>query len=389
MGRGARSSSEAAVAWCRRPAPAASLEAAAGRDRRRPARVLSIDGGGIRGVIPATVLAELEARTGRPTAELFDLIAGTSTGAIIALALTMPGADGKPKWSAADLVELYETEGPGIFHRSLWRRLSTLSGVIAPKYSDRALDRTLEAYFGDARLSDALADVLVPAYDTERHRPFFFRSQRARNFRNKDFPLREVVRAAVGAPTYFAPVQVTNEISGRSYSLIDGGVFANNPALCAWADAQEAGVADDAVVLSLGTGSQTAPLEHDRIKGWGLRGWAPEILDVVFRGVSNTTSYQLRQLLGDDHYLRLQTTLDLASDKMDRATKKNLAALKDEARHLLDANDNAIDRFVGRLNDPSPAAEPPTPRTPRRSTREAFELLARQRQPAPPAAERP
>src|SRR5512140_3512850 len=96
--------------------------------------VLSVDGGGIRGVIPAMVLANLERRTGRPTADLFDLIAGTSTGGIIALALTVPGPDGKPRWTASDLAQFYVTEGPAIFHHSLVRTLETGLGLLDEKY---------------------------------------------------------------------------------------------------------------------------------------------------------------------------------------------------------------------------------------------------------------
>src|SRR3954464_5298965 len=93
-------------------------------------KVLSIDGGGIRGLIPALVLAEIERRTGRATAELFDLIAGTSTGGILACGLTCPGEGGRPRHSAEELAELYRTEGPRIFDRSLIRRITTAEGLL-------------------------------------------------------------------------------------------------------------------------------------------------------------------------------------------------------------------------------------------------------------------
>src|SRR5215212_8478492 len=91
-------------------------------------RILAIDGGGIRGLIPAVVLADLERRTGRRIAELFDLIAGTSTGGILACGLTRPAPDGTggPAFSAADLIGLYESEGPEIFHRSLLKRIESV-----------------------------------------------------------------------------------------------------------------------------------------------------------------------------------------------------------------------------------------------------------------------
>jgi predicted acylesterase/phospholipase RssA len=183
-------------------------------------RVLSIDGGGIRGIIPALVLAEVESRTGRRAAELFDLVAGTSTGGILACALTR--ADPQ---SAAELVELYRTEGPKIFRRSLGQRVRSAGGLLEEKHDDAALDDALSRYLGSRRLSDATTRVLVTAYDLQGRQPYFFKSWRE----DRDGPLRVVARATAAAPTYFEPV----EYGGRS--LIDGGVFATNPAMCAYA----------------------------------------------------------------------------------------------------------------------------------------------------------
>src|SRR5215210_4815135 len=97
-------------------------------------KVLSIDGGGIRGIIPAMVLAEIEARTGKRSAEMFDLVAGTSTGGILALGLTKPGQDGKPEYSAKKLIDLYETEGRKIFSIPVWHRVHSVGGLAEEKY---------------------------------------------------------------------------------------------------------------------------------------------------------------------------------------------------------------------------------------------------------------
>jgi hypothetical protein len=114
-------------------------------------KILSIDGGGIRGIIPALVLAEIERLTGRPACELFDLIAGTSTGGIIALGVTVPGKDGpgagkKPRWSAHDLADLYAGEGPKIFHRSLLRTIETVDGLVEQKYAPSGLEAARERH---------------------------------------------------------------------------------------------------------------------------------------------------------------------------------------------------------------------------------------------------
>ena len=125
-----------------------------------PYRILSIDGGGIRGLIPALILDRIEQRTGRPIAESFDLIAGTSTGGILAVALTRAGEDGRPRWPAAELIELYETQGPRIFDRSLFKALESVFAIEDEKYPRENLEAALEHYLGEARLRDALTDLL-------------------------------------------------------------------------------------------------------------------------------------------------------------------------------------------------------------------------------------
>src|SRR3954466_5288000 len=112
--------------------------------------ILAIDGGGIRGLIPALVRAEIEQRPGRPISSLFDLVAGTSTGAIIACALTRPRA-----MPADRLAAIYEQEGPQIFDASLLKRISSLGGVIDERYDDRELVRSLQRHLGDTRLGEA------------------------------------------------------------------------------------------------------------------------------------------------------------------------------------------------------------------------------------------
>jgi patatin-like phospholipase/acyl hydrolase len=162
----------------RSPPPAGSA--------RATVRVLSIDGGGIRGIIPARVLAEIERCTGSPISAPFDLIADTSSGGLTALALARPGIGG-PRYSAADVVALYEAEGAHIFSRSLWHRLSALGNLIEPKYPPGELERVLAEYLGDAPLSAALTTLLIPSYEIERQEPVFFKSHRAVAEAERDF----------------------------------------------------------------------------------------------------------------------------------------------------------------------------------------------------------
>ena len=297
-------------------------------------RVLSIDGGGIRGIIPALVLAEVEARTGRRTAELFDLVAGTSTGGILACALTRPHPQ-----SAAELVELYRVEGPRIFESSLGRRVRSVEGLIDERHDDTALQDALERYLGPGPLSAATTRVLVTAYELQARAPFFFKSWRP----ERDAPLRTVARATAAAPTYFEPIEV------GARSLVDGGVFATNPAMCAYAETVVLQGRPPRFVLSLGTGRQTRAIPHATAVGWGLIEWVRPLIDVVFDGVSDTVEYQLAHLMPSGGVVRLQTVLDKASDALDDASPRNLALLEEQARELIARESAAIDAACAAL----------------------------------------
>lgn len=326
----------------------------------RQIRILSIDGGGIRGIIPGVVLAEIEQTTGKPIAELFDLIAGTSTGGILALGLTMPGPDGKPLHSAASLVKLYEGEGMTIFPpfdcefplpefvESLVARAAAL---VEEKYSSEGLERVLHAFFGDARLRDALTDVLVTAYDIERRAPFFFKSWKARTQKAWDFPACLAARATAAAPTYFEPVKLpADDPYAEYYALIDGGVFANNPTLCAYVEARRLyPEAEDMLVVSLGTGELIQSIPYEKAKDWGLIAWALPVLNIVRDGVSTATHNTLRRLLPyQDHapsYVRFQTKLDVGTDALDRADRSTVRMLKLQGEAILRDEADTFERL--------------------------------------------
>ena len=304
-------------------------------------RVLAIDGGGIRGLIPALVLAELERRAGRRTFELFDMIAGTSTGGILACALCAP--DPLP---ATEVVKVYEEEGPEIFSRSLFQRIRSAEGLLDEKYDDAALDRALERFLAQKRLAETRPDQIVPSYDTNLPGPYFFKTTKAKEAPElDDFPLSVVARATSAAPTYFEAVEAGER------ALVDGGVFATNPAMCAFAEVlnREDVSPREVILLSLGTGERTHRRSFDEIKDWGLAMWARPILDVVFDGVSDAVNYQLERVLSGERYWRLQVELTVASDDLDDASEDNLAKLRGQAEELIRARTADLDAVLAKL----------------------------------------
>jgi uncharacterized protein len=314
----------------------------------KPIRVLSIDGGGIRGVIPARVLAELESVTGHPVSDLFDVIVGTSIGGIAAMGLVLPRENGVPD-PAAEIGEFYVRHGPSIFPqtpltfprtreelRDLIARVGMQAAMFGSnpdagnaRYSPAPLEQAFEEQFGDARLSEAIRPVIVTAYDVTLGRPALFSS------RTDNLLMRDVARATSAAPTVFPPKQLRVG-NGTEHIYIDGGVFANNPAMVGYAEAMELagwhGFRIKSIrLVSIGTGiGKPERTAYDQFTEQSWLHLAEDMFQAGNRGRSFLDDALLRNLLGD-HYHRFQPILptDIA---MDDASTEVMVAL----RHIAD-----------------------------------------------------
>lgn len=324
----------------------------------RPLRVLALDGGGIRGVIPATLLAELERRTGKRIAEMFDLIAGTSTGGILALGLTTPDPkeSTKPRYAADELIRLYAEKGSAIFANSLGHRLLTVFGLFGSKYAVRGLDGTLETYFGSSRLKDAVTEVVITSYDLESRDAWFLARHKAREDETaNDFPMVHIARATSAAPTYFRPERLS---STPPTAMVDGGVFANNPAMCGYVEAIKLHGPQDILVVSLGTGEVKTPISYAKARAWGLVGWVRPLIGIFMDGVAATVEHQLSWLLtphaGEPRYFRFQAKLPQGMGSMDDTSPEHIAGLKQQAQQIIEANSKQLDDLCALLSDTRP-----------------------------------
>ena len=305
-------------------------------------KVLSIDGGGIRGIIPAMLIAEIERRTERPASDLFDLIAGTSTGGILALGLALAGPDGKPVFSAADGVAIYEEQGPKIFTRAAKDMMHSLGGVLHERYHPDGLVEILQEVFGERRLSEALTDVLLASYEVTRRETFIFSSRLAQVDPHHDFLMWEAVRSTTAAPTFFPPNLVVDP-GGRTHVFIDGAVFANSPAMCAFAEIEREHLGSDVVIASVGAGDLTQRFEYEQVHDWGAAHWARPLLEIVLDGSADTSDRVLGELLGEARYYRFQQELHEASDALDNVKPANLRALRREGQRMIDDSSERID----------------------------------------------
>ncbi len=298
--------------------------------------ILSVDGGGIRGIIPAIILAEIEQRTRKTIAEIFDLMAGTSPGGIVVAGLCKKD---KPQYSANDLVEFYREYGPYIFKSSFFRR-SILSWFNCAQYPHKNIESVLDKYFGEDILKNTLSNVLITSYDIQNNCPFFFKSWKEGNIKLKD-----ALRAATAAPTYFAPKYL--KVNQKEMVLVDGGVFANNPAACAYASGKRLFPNDDILLLSIGTGRTDRSIANSR--RFGKIGWIKPLLNVMFASSLDAVNYQLDQVIADK-YIRIQSQLKIASPDMDNITSKNIKSLQQEANAMIEDNQELIDKFCDVLS---------------------------------------
>ncbi|MEQ9551937.1 MAG: CBASS cGAMP-activated phospholipase [Coleofasciculus sp. G3-WIS-01] len=315
-------------------------------------RILSLDGGGIRGIISAVILAEVERVLDQPLNQYFDLIAGTSTGSILASAIAI----GR---KSEEIIRLYREKGARIFPyqgRFSRQRLGLVfqHGLSAPLYPDDGLIKVLQEEFGSTKLSDIEnpLQLMIIAYDTIGRKPIVFKSWRE----DQDFfniPLWEACVCSSSAPTYF-PAHLL-QTSSREYSVIDGGVGANNPAAAALAEALRLNYSiQDISVLSIGTGNSGRPFPWKETRGWGLAqwGWQGRLIDVLFDASSDIHDYITRQImtskdLGNpdvQRYLRLQP--DIMSFEIDNASPGNIANLTMFSRDYIAENQQVLKNFL-------------------------------------------
>jgi patatin-like phospholipase/acyl hydrolase len=259
-------------------------------------RVLSLDGGGIKGTYTASVLAALERMTGSPLSRHFDLVVGTSTGGIIAVALGL----GVP---AQRVLDLYVQHGPKIFKRGLSR---TLQHLWRPKHSQAVLKRALEEIFGGKRLGESSIRLIIPAFNAQSGRVHLFKTAHADRFK-QDYKLGavDVALSTAAAPTYFPAYALEN---GGCY--IDGGVWANCPVLVGVLEATcvLGRAIEDVHVLSVGTTDEPYFVASGLRQG-GRGQWLGDATGLFLRAQANAALAQTRLLLGD-RLLRIDETVN-------------------------------------------------------------------------------
>lgn len=321
------------------------------RNTNDPCYVLSIDGGGIRGIIPAMALCKIEQRTKKSISSLFDVLAGTSTGGILTAGISTPGGDSHtPKYAAYDLLDLYTRRGNEIFpKKSFFQKLFIPRWqAFSVKYSADSLEKIAQDYFGNRKLSQSLTDLMITTYDTVKKEPYFFHRADARSDAKNDVLMKDSVRATSAAPTYLPPKKIGDKV------CVDGGVVINNPAekIVTWLERQGKRP-EDLRVVSLGTGEprEAMPIS-EKIIFRGQLFWASTIPDLMMNGASYLVHDQLSDMFRPhpNHYFRIQAQLDYPI-KLDGVNNENIQTLIDSGNKMLDENSDQINTIIEMFAD--------------------------------------
>ncbi|XP_011017228.1 PREDICTED: patatin-like protein 2 [Populus euphratica] len=334
--------------------------------------VLSIDGGGIRGIIPGTILAFLESELQKldgedaRLADYFDVISGTSTGGLVTAMLTAPNEQNRPLFAAKDINDFYLKNSPKIFHQdgspfaAAGKLIKAFSG---PKYDGKYLHSIVKEKLRDKRLHQTLTNVVIPTFDIKYLQPTIFSSYQVKNDPSTDALLSDICIGTSAAPTYLpAHYFETKDSEGkvRAFNLVDGGVAANNPTLVAIGEVSKEINRDSPdffpmkptdygryLVLSLGTGTAKTEEKYDANKAakWGVLGWltsdnSTPLVDVFTQASSDMVDLHLatvfQALRSEKNYLRIQDdTLTGTLASVDIATKENLENLVKVGEGLL------------------------------------------------------
>lgn len=320
--------------------------------------ILTIDGGGLRGIVPVRILQKVEQLTGKKILDTFDFLAGTSTGGLIASCLTLRNQQQplQPKYTLDQIADIYINKGKVIFpiKSGIGKFFNKVTNIYSPAYSADGIEKVLKEYVGNEKIKDALKPIIVSTYDLKSNRPVFFKSSEADGDESANAAVHDVCRATSAAPTYLPAYSFMHK--GNQLTGIDGGVYVNNPTMASLAELSRYGHAgfykkkdgssvayDDIRILSLGTGTYTGSISEKQATSWGELQWVTRVIDIMMKGVNQSTDYESNEMLDNGKYLRLN--IDIKDEKysdMADASDSTRAYLENEITAQVTGNADVL-----------------------------------------------
>lgn len=306
-------------------------------------RILSLDGGGVKGLMPALILHFIESICEVPIVELFDVITGASTGAIITGMLVTPNETGDgPRYTTNELVNVYKEDFPRLLSGSYFRDLRTMYGLYNNRFSISLRNQYLERYLGDLKLSDTLLPVLIPASNVKTHKPCIFKTRHARLNENRNASLRDVIIAATSAPLMYYPHSIGDTLYSDCLSL-------QNPVMVAISEVLKSGVPpNEIVVLSLGTGFIDGGFSGSI---YGIS-YAINSVWASMNSQKQSADYYARHILRSGNYLRVDFPCPEANIGTYDVRKENLEFLEKAAMRVFIELAPQLGTLLGRLGHP-------------------------------------
>ncbi len=326
-------------------------------------KILSLDGGGLRGIVPVLILEEIEKRSGKRIIDLFDLISGTSTGGLIACGVTVSDDGINPVYTLQEIEDIYTQRGKDIFPRKTvaGKIINSVTSLKQPRFSEAGLDKVLTEFFGTRRMTSCLKPILVTSFDLYNNEALFFKSRHAISRPGRNALLKDVCRATSAAPTYL-PAYKFN-FDNKTRVCVDGGVYINNPSVASLVEVtkyhkakpyeMESVTLNNIQMLSLGTGTYSADIARKKVESWGLLDWATSITDVMMQAVNQTASYMADELTKTDNFLRIDLNIkNKKHSDMADSSSKTREYLISEVKSQIFGNATMmkqLDKFIEKL----------------------------------------
>jgi patatin-like phospholipase/acyl hydrolase len=337
----------------------------------RKFKILSIDGGGLRGIIPLQIIREIEILTGEPIHKTFDLIAGTSTGGLLTCSLSF--SDEKSiigntrKFDLDAIQKIYVERGKEIFpkYNLIWRNFNDFKKWLRPQFSPTSLNNILIEHFGDSRLTSCLKPIFITSYNIHRNLPVYFTTREATLQDEKNAKLVEVCRATSAAPTYFPSFSFN--FDSENIVCIDGGIVMNNPAIGALVEVL--GNSDykhykidgerldlkDICILSLGTGRIKKNHKSITAHKWGRINWIKPVIDIATGGPVKIVHNQISTIFSSSNlernYLRMDIDIDEEFSEMSDSSDATLNYLLSETKSQISNNHTLKDKLKRFLDE--------------------------------------
>ena len=310
-------------------------------------RILSLDGGGVRGLVSLEVLKSIEKKSGKPIAQLFDIVAGTSSGAIIATLLLLPGEQGQPRYSAESIIDRYTELVSRTFSAPWYHQLLTLNGTLGPRFLNHTKIVIANRLYGRATLGDLLLPVLIPSYSLTDSRLHLFTNWLPQHI---NLRVAALIVAATSPPSVFPAVELRGA-SKEAGEYVDGAILATDPAYLAFSQSLGKNPQARFVIVSVGTGlpnDKVAP--RVGIYGGGLD-WIESILHIMLDGQAQLTSSMLKEFseagapIKMDYY-RFNTQRPVGLGDWLNASPENIEALKDLGKDIVKKQNRQLDEAI-------------------------------------------